>query len=93
LQLILVDKKNHFTTISPSFQQQDATISSFAVLLAGPMPSRQTRERPNLCRLLCSFAQKELPGFHFTSIQVRHLSHLGHEHNATSLIPKNWRVK
>lgn len=38
--------------------------------IRGPMPSRQTRERPNLCRLLCSFAQKELPGFHFTSIQV-----------------------
>ena len=36
----------------------------------GPMPSRQTRERPNLCRLLCAFAQKELPGFRFTSIQV-----------------------
>ena len=36
----------------------------------GPMPSRHTRERPNLCRLLCAFAQKELPGFRFTSIQV-----------------------
>ena len=36
----------------------------------GPMPSRHTRERPNLCRLLCAFARRELPGFHFTSIQV-----------------------
>ena len=36
----------------------------------GPMPSRHTRERPNLCRLLCDFARRELPGFHFTSIQV-----------------------
>ena len=36
----------------------------------GPMPSRQTRVRPNLCRLLCAFAAHELPGFCFTSIQV-----------------------
>eukprot|EP00931_Biecheleriopsis_adriatica_P010486 TRINITY_DN11155_c0_g1_i1.p1 TRINITY_DN11155_c0_g1~~TRINITY_DN11155_c0_g1_i1.p1 ORF type:complete len:371 (-),score=51.23 TRINITY_DN11155_c0_g1_i1:22-1134(-) len=36
----------------------------------GPLPSRNTRERPNLARLLCAFARHELPSFRFTSIQV-----------------------
>lgn len=36
----------------------------------GPMPSRCTREYPNLARLLCAWARRELPSFEFTSIQV-----------------------
>lgn len=36
----------------------------------GPMASAAVSKRPNLARLLCSFAGHELPGVTFTSIQV-----------------------
>jgi len=36
----------------------------------GAQVSAATRHRPGLARLLCSFARKEIPDFHFTSIQV-----------------------
>ena len=36
----------------------------------GMIASSHTQGRPNLSRFLCRYAQKERPGFDFTSIQV-----------------------